>query len=616
MAADASISPTPAGSRRGWSGRLPIALVLVLGLGGLTFGTVAGVLYLGLASASRNTFELTRDNIELTIDTLVLRTRQHLDPARQQAEYLARLIANGRVDPADRGRFVDYLTASLAAPPQVAGIAFVDRDFQMLRVERWPEGPRVKSADWSDDPDIRAAVGVAERAAGSYWGELFEANRRIFINLRTPVRRDGVFVGMIVAVVSIRDLSVFVSESAEHRAENAFILYGRDRVLAHRHLTGPFPGLSDEQPLPRIAEVGDAILGQIWQPAELTPLDERLLGETAGHMVRVYGDDYVYLYQVLDGYGQRPWYVGAYYRLEEVDQPFRRLDRAFVIGVGVLAVALVAALLFGYHLSRRLRRLSATAARLHDFDLDGIEPLPGSLYREFDEASRAVNFAVAGLRWFETYLPKKLVLRLMRQETLDGVRSDEYVVTVLFSDIVGFTEFAARTPAARIADFLNDHFALVAACIEAEDGTVDKYIGDAIMAFWGAPEDQPDQASRALRAARAIAAAIDGDNRRREAAGRTPVWLRIGIHTGPALVGNIGAPGRVNYTIVGDTVNTANRLEELGKERSTPADVNVLVSAATVEALGDERARFAVAPLGRHHLRGRQQTIEVYRLAV
>ena len=103
---------------------------------------------------------------------------------------------------------------------------------------------------------------------------------------------------------------------------------------------------------------------------------------------------------------------------------------------------------FGYRVARRMRELAAAAAHIQSFDITGIEPLPGSMIREFDDASRAFNAAVSGLRWFETYLPKSLVLRLIRQDAGEGVRSDERRLTVLFTDIAGFTQLSERTPAA------------------------------------------------------------------------------------------------------------------------------------------------------------------------
>ena len=184
----------------------------------------------------------------------------------------------------------------------------------------------------------------------------------------------------------------------------------------------------------------------------------------------------------------------------------------------------------------------------------------------------------------------------------------------MFTDIAGFTGLSEGLPAPVIAEFLNRHFALLGACIEDEDGTVDKFIGDSVMAFWGAPDDQPDHAERASRAARAIAIAIEADNQTRLAAGDPPVRVRIGLHSGPVTVGNIGAPGRINYTIIGDTVNIAQRLEQLGKAdaaETATAAVTVSLSAATAEHLGPE---FTCDAIGGHRLRGRDAMIEVFRL--
>jgi adenylate cyclase len=218
---------------------------------------------------------------------------------------------------------------------------------------------------------------------------------------------------------------------------------------------------------------------------------------------------------------------------------------------------------------------------------------------------------LGGLRWFQTYVPRVLVLQLMGQAQGE-LESKQRVVTVLFTDIVGFTEIGGRLPAPQLAEFLNRHFGLLGACIDAEQGTVDKYIGDSIMAFWGAPLLQADHAHRACRAAKAIAATLKADNDRRSAKGLKPVRLRIGIHTGPVVVGNVGAPGRVNYTLIGDTVNTAQRLEALGKTVDIGADdVVVLLSGETADFVGDE---FQLRPLGEYELRGRSEKLRVYQL--
>ena len=160
------------------------------------------------------------------------------------------------------------------------------------------------------------------------------------------------------------------------------------------------------------------------------------------------------------------------------------------------------------------------------------------------------------------------------------------------------------------AAFLNDHFRLLAICVEAEGGTIDKFIGDSLMAFWGAPDAQLDHAARACRAARAIAAAdrmrtiaIDASK------GVKPVRIRVAIHTGPTIVGNIGAPGRINYTIIGDTVNIAQRIENIAKEHMTADDeVVVLVSEVVLKFAGPSLG--SDPPLRSIHVEGAARATE------
>jgi class 3 adenylate cyclase len=221
-------------------------------------------------------------------------------------------------------------------------------------------------------------------------------------------------------------------------------------------------------------------------------------------------------------------------------------------------------------------------------------------------------------------VPKGLVLRLIRRGAPGGrigaLASEERTVTVMFTDIRGFTALAEHLTAGETADLLNHHFTLLSSCVEATGGTVDKFIGDAVMAFWGAPEIQADHAARALRAAQAMVESIRADNRLRVARGQRPVRLRIGLHSGTVVVGNIGSASRINYTIVGDTVNIAARIEELGCDLQGDGDIIVLTSGATAEAAAAVATAEAGAgavplrPIGPRRLRGRGGTIEVHRL--
>jgi class 3 adenylate cyclase len=180
----------------------------------------------------------------------------------------------------------------------------------------------------------------------------------------------------------------------------------------------------------------------------------------------------------------------------------------------------------------------------------------------------------------------------------------------MFTDIAGFSTLSEHMPAAETATMLNEHFAILVDCIEAEGGTVDKYIGDSVMAFWEPDEDGVD-VDRAIRAARQIRHRVTEDNIVRRREHRVAPCVRIGIHTGNAIVGNIGAPGRINYTLVGDAVNVAARLEQLSKTIGPEGDAKILISDATAALAKD---RDGLTHCGTHEIRGRDGSIGVWSL--
>lgn len=181
------------------------------------------------------------------------------------------------------------------------------------------------------------------------------------------------------------------------------------------------------------------------------------------------------------------------------------------------------------------------------------------------------------------------------------------VVTVLFTDISGFTSLAERMPAVETAAFIARYVHLIADRVADEGGTFDKFVGDSVMAYWGAPEAQPDHAIRAWRAAHAIAATVRAGN---AIGGRRPIRMRLALHTGLVATGDIGAPG-AGAAIFGDTVNAGQRIEQLAKSYfKSGDDVVGLASAAALRAAG----RNGAAELRRHRLRGRSRPIEVARI--
>jgi adenylate cyclase len=203
-----------------------------------------------------------------------------------------------------------------------------------------------------------------------------------------------------------------------------------------------------------------------------------------------------------------------------------------------------------------------------------------------------------------------LAMRLVKEGRV-GAGTEERVLAIMFTDIVSFTSTCEKMSAAEVADFINQHLSLVSACVEQEGGTIDKFIGDAVMAFWGAPGRIESPAALACRAGVEIQRALAADNKRRIAAGLKPVRIRMGIHMGLVVVGDIGTPNRINYTIVGDAVNAAQRLESLGKTIDPDAEAIALVSEEIFAAVP---AGFQFIERGVHLVKGKQESLKVFQL--
>ena len=604
------LTTMPKATGRGRAWRPSVTLVLAASMALLVLLSVVLVITIQASASQRNTFQLLREVTALVVEYMDRSLRTHLDPAEAQAAFVARQIESGAFDLEDRERLHDLLTGAVAGTPQIAALLTWDRELRRFGVWREPDGSTgILQGDQSDDPLIRAAAEDMEAREGPVWGELVFREGASRINLRQPLRRGGETVGFLVAAIAVQDLSALAASLSSVLDGTAFVLQGRDGVLAHPNLTSNHPEQSTESPLVRLDRVGDLVLAEIWNAEPVEGLNTEGL-DASILRIELADQEYAYVYREIAGYGPEPWYIGAWFQLA-ADNVVDRLVRSIEWSLLLLVLAVASAFLLGRLIARPIRRVAEGTARIGHLDLAHVDTLGPSRLLELDNQAQAFNAMLASLRSFETYVPRRLVTRLIQAGGEDAVISEERELTILFTDIADFTRLSEQVPAAEVADFLNQHFALLGSCVEAEDGTVDKFIGDALMAFWGAPDPQPDTAVRACRAALAMAAAVKADNAKRRAEGKPPVKVRIGIHTGPVVVGNIGWPGRINYTIVGDTVNSSQRLEALGKDMGQGEDITILVSGATAQRLDDS---FALDFAGRFEVRGKSITLEVYRL--
>ncbi len=220
-------------------------------------------------------------------------------------------------------------------------------------------------------------------------------------------------------------------------------------------------------------------------------------------------------------------------------------------------------------------------------------------------------------RIFASYVTERIVKELIKNPELTKLGGERREVTVLFSDIRGFTSLSESLPPEEVVSVLNEYFEVMTEVIFRHEGTLDKFIGDAIMVFWGAPLPQPDHAQRAVKCALEMVEHLKDLHNKWKKEGKPLLRSGIGINTGEVLVGNIGAEGKkMDYTVIGDHVNLASRLEGLTKKFK----VDIIISEYTLEKiksslLSGELGAIIVEGVGVVAVKGKEKPVKIYRVA-
>lgn len=352
-----------------------------------------------------------------------------------------------------------------------------------------------------------------------------------------------------------------------------------------------------------LAESGAVIASSVIRPAER--LEFRPASSTdaaATLMTSATGEDY---YVTATPLGVNGWrLMTAVPRrafTETTDRNTRNLA-LLILGL-VLVSALSSAAFANWTFAKPIGRLASELRHIESFSLKEVK-YHATWLRELDELSRALKRMATSLGAFGKFVPTDIVRALTAKGIDPQPGGETRDITVMFADLPGFTKLTERH-GADVTPFLTEFLTLATQAIHREGGTVDKFIGDCIMGVWNAPNDVPDHALHACRAADAIRRLMREVER---PDGTMPATrVRIGISSGPAFVGNIGSEERLSFTAIGDVVNVASRLESLGKEYG----VEILLGEQTNAAV---RGRAHTRSLGTSQVRGREGQIEVFEL--
>ena len=386
---------------------------------------------------------------------------------------------------------------------------------------------------------------------------------------------DGLAIGTAGADISLTALSDFMARQRIGRHGVAVIIDNNGRLIGHPDLHKILHQDGNDITLTKVSDVDDPLVAQAIGMREAGAGDRfsaNLAGET--HLVS--------FTPFPDRFG-KDWSIGVIAAEGDFVGPIRQASLFMLaLGAAVTLLSILAILRVSGSLTSPLGRIVEETKRIRDFNL-GTGLRIDSRIAEIHELGHALEAMKEGLRSFGAYIPKALVRTIVASGKGTGIGGERRTLTILFTDIADFTRRSEALPPEEVLDQLSAYFDILSRCIHEAGGTVDKFIGDAVMAFWNAPVADPDHVANACRAVlrcRATNAALNEDLAVR---GHSPLPTRFGIHTGDVVVGNVGSTDRMQYTALGAEVNLASRVEGLNKVYGTQIIVTGTVEHAARE---------------------------------
>jgi adenylate cyclase len=434
----------------------------------------------------------------------------------------------------------------------------------------------------------------------------FPSSDRQAISTSTPLMIDNQFVAVINVVIELERLSQFLSNLQVGKTGTVVVLDRNANVIASAD-----PAAIEQQQSGRMPELGalgqgNKLLRVVKEYVRQGDVDLGALSETRQLRFRSFegGESY---FVTLSPLRFENWVVATVIPASDFLATIERNAKILLAALAVLTLIMAALAILSANtlIAAPLLRVVGQLKHIETFDLGAITRI-GSPLRELDNLSAALVQMGRGLASFQKYIPTALVRTLVSRGIEARPGGHEEVLSVLFTDIAGFTGLSEQL-GDNVVPVLTEYLELASAAILGRNGTIDKFIGDAVMAFWGAPVPSD------RHAVDACAAALDCQRRLRqqraaaERDGRAPLRIRIGINTGRMLVGNIGSNERLSYTVIGDPVNVASRLEAVNKRYGT----EILIGDDTRQAAGDA---VVVRRLDMVAVYGRMQGLAIYEL--
>jgi adenylate cyclase len=441
-------------------------------------------------------------------------------------------------------------------------------------------------------------------AAGSLYitdPDVFFAFGLIGFTVAAPFSVDGRAAGVVAADMTLDDLGSYLADRKISSGTLSYILDRQGRVLASSDHKKTARDKDGRVELRHISDSDDDL------PALAYGARPRRSVNDALYSFFDHGKEYIASISPLGNDFGKSWQLFIVTPVADFTGPYQRHnDYLLALGSAALLIEVVIIYLLAGILSRPLETMAFKVGRIRDLSGEVLPPVKSRI-REISVLGRAIDTLDTTLRSFASFVPIGLVRQLLESDQKLEPGGHSRFLTVFFSDLEGFSAMSEELPSQELLLRVSAYLGVVTHAVNAERGTIDKFMGDGVMAFWGAPVLLEDHAWRSCVAAMRIQQQMVPLNEEWIGQGLRPLQVRIGIHSDAVMVGNIGSVERLSYTVMGDGVNVASRLEGVNKEFKT----GICISQSVYKEAGE---RLCVRPIDEVVVRGRRSKIVVYEL--
>lgn len=580
-------------------------------------------------SSSRALIDLSEDLLSQVNSNVIEKTTHYFEPVLTVLEQTAYLVEQKIISIDSHFYMQIYGTQILELYPQIAMINIGDEAGNFFMLKRLPdnrlgtkiieknESPPVQWIYRDSQGNIESIeefetieydprgrpwyVGAKENNA-IFWSRIytFFTDKQLGITIGTPIYQpSGAFWGVMSLDITLEDLSNFFGNL--HIGENgiAFIINKDNQVIAYHDPSKII--------MERNGEITPVNADEIQVPMIQSAFNAYSQQQKINFIYEYQGKDYLSTFTPFPSSFGQDWTIGVVVPEDDFIGVIKENNLyVFIISMVILIISIVLIAIVAKSISNPIQILANEANKVKNFDLEG-DIVIHSRIKEVQILTRSILSMENGLRSFEKYVPSQLVRTLIQKGQQAIIGGNKRLITTMFSDIENFSTLSESMQPEELMILISNYFEDLTKIIKEQEGTIDKYIGDSIMAFWGAPLEDESHAYHACLAAWLCNQSILEQDKKDAKHDKSAFPTRFGIHTGEAVVGNIGSSDRMNYSAIGDNVNVASRLEGVNKVYGT----RIIISEATYELVKKD---FVFRPLDAITVKGKTKGTKIYEL--